>query len=94
MRIVLVLVVIEYDFEASCYYLDYETAHTVRVDYLNTDGKVSIQTFYRDYREVEGFPFVFEIEKRAKGETNSLAKINSIDLNPVILSVYFVKPKH
>lgn len=93
-RSVLVLEVIEYDSEASRYYLDFETAHIVRVDYLDADGEVSIQTLYRDYRVVEGFPFAFEIETRVKGETKSLAKVNSIDVNLGIFSVYFAKPKN
>ena len=92
-RSVLVLEVIEYDSEASRYYLDLETAHIVRVDHLGADGEFSIQTLYRDYREVEGFPFAFEIETRVNGETKSLAKVNSIDVNPGILSFYFAKPK-
>ena len=87
------LEVIEYDSEASRYYLDLETAHIVRVDHLGADGELSIQTLYRDYREVEGFPFAFEIETRVNGETKSLAKVNSIDVNPGILSFYFAKPK-
>ena len=93
-RSVLVLEVIEYDSEASRYYLDFETAHIVRVDHLDADGEVSIQTLFRDYRLVEGFPFAFEIETRVKGETKSLAKVNSIDVNPGIFSVYFAKPKN
>jgi outer membrane lipoprotein-sorting protein len=92
-RSVLVLEVIEYDSEASRYYLDLETAHIVRVDHLGADGELSIQTLYRDYREVEGFPFAFEIETRVNGETKSLAKVNSIDVNPGIFSVYFAMPK-
>ena len=92
-RSVLVLEVIEYDSEECRYYLDLETAHIVRVDHLGTDGELSIQTLYRDYREVEGFPFAFEIETRVNGKTKSLAKVNSIDVNPGIFSVYFAKPK-
>jgi hypothetical protein len=52
-RSVLVLEVIEYDSEASRYYLDLETAHIVRVDHLGANGELSIQTLYRDYREVD-----------------------------------------
>lgn len=92
-RSVLVLEVIEYDSEASRYYLDFENTHIVRVDHLDADGEFSIQTLYRDYREVEGFPFAFEIETRVNGETKSLAKVNSIDVNPGMISVYFAKPK-
>ena len=92
-RSVLVLEVREYDSEASLYYLDIETANIVRVDHLDAGGELRIQILYRDYREVEGFPFAFEIETRFNGETKSLAKVNSIDVNPGILSVYFAKPK-
>jgi hypothetical protein len=92
-RSVLVLEVIEYDSEASRYYLEFETAHIVRVDHLDAEGELSIQTLYRDYRKVEGFPFAFEIETRVNGETKSLAKVNSIDVNPGILSFYFARPK-
>ena len=92
-RKALVLEVIEYGSEVSRYYLDLETAHVVQVDQLDIEGKLIIQTLYRDYREVEGFPFAFEIETRVGGETRSLAKVNSINVNPGILGFYFVKPK-
>lgn len=92
-RSILVLEVIEYGSEVSRYYLDLETAHIIRVDHLDAEGELSMQTLYRDYRKVEGFPFAFEIETRASGETKSLAKVNSIDVNPGILSIYFAKPK-
>ena len=87
------LKVIEYYFEASRYYLDLETAHIVRVDHLDANGEISIQTLYRDYREVEGFPFAFEIETRVYGKTKSLSKVKSIDVNIGLLSFYFAKPK-
>ena len=92
-RKALVLEVIEYGSEVSRYYLDLETAHIVRVDQLDTEGKLIIQTLYRDYREVEGFPFAFEIETRVGGETRSLAKVKSINVNPGILGFYFAEPK-
>ena len=92
-RKTLVLEVIEYGSEVSRYYLDLETAHIVRVDQLDTEGKLIIQTLYRDYREVEGFPFAFEIETRVGGETRSLAKVKSINVNLGILGFYFAKPK-
>jgi hypothetical protein len=68
------------------------TAHVVRVDQLDAEGELSIQTLYRDYQEVEGFPFAFEIETRVGGETRSLAKVNKIDVNPGLLSFYFAMP--
>ena len=91
-RSVLVLEVLAADSEVSRYYLDLMTAHVVRVDQLDAEGELSIQTLYRDYREVEGFPFAFEIETRVGGETRSLAKVNKIDVNPGLLSFYFSMP--
>ena len=90
---ILVLEVNEYDSELSRYYLNLETAHIVQVDHIDAEGELSSQTLYRDYREVEGFPFAFEIETRVGGETRSLAKVKNIDVNPGILSFYFTKPK-
>jgi len=91
-RSVLVLEVLAAGFEVSRYYLDLMTAHVVRVDHLDVEGELSIQTLYRDYQEVEGFPFAFEIETRVGGETRSLAKVNKIDVNPGLLSFYFAMP--
>jgi hypothetical protein len=68
-RSVLVLEVLAAGSEVSRYYLDLITAHIVRVDHLDAEGELSIQTLYRDYLEVEGFPFAFEIETRVGGET-------------------------
>lgn len=93
-RSVLVLEVLAAGSEVSRYYLDLMTAHIVRVDHLDAEGELSIQTLYRDYREVEGFPFAFEIETRVGGETRSLAQVKRIDVNPGLLSFYFSMPNH
>lgn len=91
-RSVYVLEVVEHGSKVSRYYLDAVTANIVRIDELDADGATSLQTFYRDYREVDGFPFAFEIETRIGFETVSLAKVSSINVNPGLLSFYFEKP--
>lgn len=79
--------------QVSHYYLDLKTAHVLRHDQLNAEGVLTHQTFYRDYKEVEGFPFAHEIETRVGGQTVSLAKVHSIEVNPGLLSFYFEKPR-
>jgi hypothetical protein len=75
------------------YYLESEAAHVLRRDQLDADtGAILVQTLYRDYREVDGYPFAYEVETLIDGQRVSLAKINSIDVNPGILSFYFEQP--
>lgn len=92
-RSVYVLEVDEFGSDVSRYYLDTVTANIIRVDQLDVEGAVRMQTLYRDYKKVEGFPFAHEIETRIGFETVSLAKVNTIDVNPGLLSFYFQKPK-
>jgi len=91
-RSVYVIEVIKPGSDVSRYYLDVATAHLVRVDQLDADGEIRLQTLYRDYRDVEGYPFAHEIETRVASKTLSLAKINTIEVNPGLLSFYFQKP--
>lgn len=77
---------------ASLYFLDPENAHILRIDQLDESGKVAFQTLYRDYREIEGYPFAHEIENRIGGETVSLSRVDRISVNPGLLSVYFENP--
>ena len=80
---------------ARChYYIDAVTAHVLRIDELDDAGEIQFQTLYRDYKEVEGYPFAHEVETRLKGETLTLAKVNVIEVNPGLLSFYFEMPKH
>ena len=88
-----VIEVVESGRDTSHYYLDAETSHVLRRDQLDIkNGKITFQTFYSDYREVEGFPFAHEVETRVDGQTVSLAKVHSINVNPGLLSFYFEKP--
>ena len=91
---VFVLKVSEPSGRISRYYLDARTAHLLRHDRLDDSGAVLFQTLYRDYREVEGYPFAHEVENRAGGETVSLVQLKTIEVNPGLLSFYFETPRH
>jgi hypothetical protein len=92
-RNVYVLKVRESSGQTSHYYIDSVTVNILRQDFLDDAGEIVKQTFYRDYKDVEGFPFAHEIEERVGGATVSLAKVNTIEVNPGLLSFYFEKPK-
>ena len=88
-----VLRVVEPGAEVSLYYLDPRTSYVLRIDRLNEDDKVAFKTLYRDYKKVGGYPFAHEIENQINGETVSLTRIESIAVNPGLLSFYFEKPE-
>jgi hypothetical protein len=75
------------------YFLHPQNAHVLRVDRLNEKGEVVLQTLYRNYKKVDGHPFAHEIENRANGETLSITRIESISVNPGLLSFYFENPE-
>lgn len=77
----------------SHYYLEAKNAHVLRRDQLDEEGEIIFQTLYREYREVEGFPFAHEVENRIGGETVALIRVNSVEVNPGLLSFYFEKPE-
>jgi hypothetical protein len=58
---------------------------------INADGTPSLETHYRDYREVDGCQFAFEVENRIGDQQVSLVKIETIEVNPGLLSFYFEK---
>ncbi|MFT5837332.1 MAG: hypothetical protein ACI9ZV_000837 [Candidatus Azotimanducaceae bacterium] len=92
-RSVYVIQVRELGSEINHYYLDAITAHVIRHDQLDAKGAIRFQTLYRDYREIEGYPFAYEIETRVDGVTTSLAKVHRIAVNLGLLSFYFEKPR-
>lgn len=79
--------------ETTYYYLDAVTAHLMRCDQIDDEGSIRFQTLYREYKDVEGYPFAHEIETRIDGQTTSLAKVNTIEVNPGLLSFYFEQPR-
>lgn len=74
------------------YYLHPDEAQVLRIDHLDQAGEPGLQTFYRDYKKVDGYPFAHVIENRFGGETVSVTTIESIVVNPGLLSFYFQKP--
>lgn len=89
---VIVLRVKERGNAVSLFYLHPEKAHVQRIDRLDDKDEVVFQTLYRDYREVSGYPFAHEIENRVNGETVSLTKLETVVVNPGLLSFYFDNP--
>ncbi|MEO0509863.1 MAG: hypothetical protein AAF065_08395 [Verrucomicrobiota bacterium] len=88
-----VLEITEAESVLSRYFLDVRNSHVLQVDQLNEEGVAEFQTIYRDYRDVKGYPFAHEIENRIGGETVSIVRIDSILVNPGVLSFYFEMPQ-
>ena len=78
---------------AARYYLDAGNSLLLKRDRLNPDGAVRLETFYRDYREVDGYRFAFEVENRVGDVQRSLVQVESIEVNPGLLRFYFEKPR-
>lgn len=76
----------------SRYFLHPDHSQVLRIDHLNEEGELAFQTLYRDYREIDGYPFAHEVENRVNGETISLTRMHSIRVNPGLLSFYFENP--
>lgn len=78
---------------ATClYYLHPNKSHILRIDVLNGEGETVFQTLYREYKNVGGYPFAHEVENRIKGDTISMTRLNSVIVNPGLLSFYFQNP--
>ena len=76
------------------YYLDSRSGLILKRVQIHQDGTLGLETQYRDYREIDGCRFAFEVENRIGGQLLSLVKIETINVNPGLLSLYFQKPKN
>lgn len=76
------------------YYLSMDSYRILRKDALGDDGEVVLETHYRNYRQIDGFPFPFEIENRRDGQRVSLTRVKEIEVNSGQLSFYFHKPTY
>lgn len=76
----------------SVYYLDTRKPHVLKVERLGAENAVEMTIFYRDYRDVEGYPFAFEVETRVGEKVVTLVKVHSIVPNSGLLSFYFRMP--
>lgn len=79
--------------QRSRYYLHSQLPHIVKREQLNDQDEVILSTYYRDYREVRGYPFAFEIENRVGDLVVSTVQVENIIANPGLLSFYFTMPE-
>lgn len=85
--------VTESDGRRSRYYMDAREPHILQKERLGAEGEVVLTIVYRDYREVEGFPFAYQIETKQGEQMVSLVKVDTIVVNPGLLSFYFKMPQ-
>ncbi len=76
------------------YYLNSRSGLMLKRVLLNQDGTSGLETLYRDYREVDGYQFAYEVENRLGDQQVSLVNIETIEINPGLLSFYFKKPSN
>ncbi|HAQ58583.1 MAG TPA: hypothetical protein DCR32_06150 [Opitutae bacterium] len=76
------------------YYLNSTSGLVLKRVQIHADGTFGLETLYRDYREIDGYQFAFEIENRISDQLVSLVRIETIEVNPGLLSFYFEKPKN
>ncbi len=88
------LEVVERGAPTAHYYLSMDAYQIVKKDLLNEEGEVVLETNYRNYREVDGIPFPFEIETKRNGKRISLTKVEQVEVNPGQFSFYFRKPTY
>lgn len=78
---------------SSLYYLHPEHSWVLRIDHLDEAGERASQTLYRDYREVDGYPFARKVENRTGGDTVAVTRVDSVSVNPGLMSFYFEEPQ-
>ena len=76
------------------YYLNPSSGLVLKRVQIHPDGSFGLETQYRDYREIAGYQFAFEVENRIGDQLVSLVRIETIEVNPGLLSFYFEKPKN
>ncbi len=66
-----------------------------RLYFRKQGGKeIPVESYYRDYRMVEGIPFAFTVETNNGGRVNEI-QFESVELNkPVDLKIFTMKPKN
>ena len=88
------LELIDPDFPKLHYYICCDTYRMVRKDVLDQREAFCWRPYFRDYREVSGFPFPFEIENKRDGQPVSRTRITDVKVNPGQLSFFFRKPTY
>ena len=74
------------------YHLDTGTYRVRLRRVFDEAGELRLETRYRDYRLVDGFPFAFEIENRDETGVLSTVRVSELEVNTGLLSFYFEKP--
>ena len=74
------------------YHLDSETYYVRLRRVFDGDGELRMETRYRDYRLVDGFPFAFGIENRDAVGVVSTIRVSELSVNSGLLSFLFEKP--
>ena len=91
-----VLKVTHKDGQVSSYFFDTKTfllAKWSGVDSVNGEA-VTRETFFHDYRDVEGLKFAFELVSNTPGtEVTQRIVVDKIELDPQIDETHFVKPQ-
>ena len=77
----------------SRYFLDAHKPHILKTERLAVDGTIAMTILCRDYRNVDGYPFAFQVETRVGNKLASLVKIDSIAANPWLPSFFFKMPR-
>lgn len=78
----------------AIYYIGTAGYYLLRRELLDDTGAVSLQTDYKNYRMVGGFPFAFEIVNIIGTQQRSVTMVDSVQVNPGQLSFYFQKPTY
>jgi len=74
------------------FYISEQSQRLLKVERMDENGAVTLATFYRDYRTVDGFPFAFEVENRTPEGKVVLTRFERIRVNGGLLSLYFEPP--
>jgi hypothetical protein len=82
----------EYGELTARYYLEIRSSRILKRELIDAAGAVTLETLYRDYRQVDTYWFAFEVENRSGGKQVSLIQIESILINSGLLNFYFEMP--
>jgi outer membrane lipoprotein-sorting protein len=81
--------------DVRTYYLDAATLLLIKWEGIrkNDDKEIPVESFFHDYREVNGIKFAFEIDSDSPGTPQSQKlTIEKIELDPVLDDSRFTKP--
>ena len=81
--------------DVRTYFLDASTFLLMKWEGVrkNDDQEIPVESFFRDYREVNGVKFAFEIDTDSPGSGQSQKlSIDKIELDPALDDIRFTKP--